>query len=191
MPHVQRTETHLLGKIVQQVAVLLPHRHTQLKVLQPSERSQQLGAQLVRPLVQELQLAPGHPGRATLRGVVQLGCERRGRCTGSGVSRSVSVEKLHLSDIARIRHSGRSLGKAVSRRIDRVPRREVTPVLGDVDVAVRALGLVGDEGEGAGRARVVGVCGGRLDGSGLNTRDGRTGVAYLRLVREEGGVGSG
>ena len=62
--------THLLSEVVQELAVLLPHGNTKLEVLQSSKRSQKLGTELVRPLVQEVKLAPRAPRRAVERGVV-------------------------------------------------------------------------------------------------------------------------
>ena len=46
----------LLGEVVEQRAVLLPEGYTQLKVLQSTERRQQLRAKLVRPCVQEIKV---------------------------------------------------------------------------------------------------------------------------------------
>ena len=103
----------------------------------------------------------------------------------------MSVQEVHLGDVARVGDTGRGIGEAVGGGLDRVPRGEVTPVLGDVDIAVRALGLVGNEGEGGGRAGVVGISGRGLDGGWLDTRSGDTGVADLGLAREERRVGSG
>ena len=46
----------LLGEVVEQRAVLLPEGYTELKVLQSTERRQQLRAKLVRPGVEEIKV---------------------------------------------------------------------------------------------------------------------------------------
>lgn len=175
---------YLLGEVVKEHSVLLSKPHTELKVLESTERSQQLRTELVRPLAQKVQLSRRGPVLPVGRRIVQLGRKGRRRGPRGGVPGSMSVEDVDLGNLAGVGDSWRRVGQTISGRLDRIPWGEVSPVLGNVHRPARGLGLVRDEGE---RGRGVGVVrerGGGLDRSGLDSGRCGSGVSHCCFAGE-------
>lgn len=182
----------MLSKVVQQCPILLSESHSKLKVLQPSKRSQELSAKLISPLVEEVEIALGSEVPILGGSIGKLSCKGGRTSARSGVSSTMSVEQVYLGDGATVRDERRSIVEAVKAGRDRVPRREVTPLLEHVKVfRVAVLGLIGDKREVVGRAVVVSIGGSGSSSSGLGTSHSRSSVADHRFGREEFGVDAG
>lgn len=73
--------------------------HTKLLQLLTTERRQQFSTELVGPIVQEVERTGSAEARLGRRGGMELRRERAGTRTGCGVSGTMAVKEVHLSEL--------------------------------------------------------------------------------------------
>lgn len=87
-----------------------------------NSRREQLGSELVGPVVQELERSAGLEPAVGEARVGDFACERARRSARRRVSRAVTEVNVRLRDLALVRQQRRRLGQSVDGRRDRVLR---------------------------------------------------------------------
>ena len=175
------------SEVVEELAIELAVGDTEVEVLAPAKGSEQLRTELVRPLGQERELA-GDAEAAVLGSVLELLGEGRRGGPGGRVAGTVAVQEVHLDDVAAIGNQRAGIGQAVVGRGHGVPRRQVSPVLGDVELRVKfaaAPRLWRDQRELTRGPVVIRIEWRGLDGRRLLAGRRRARVADLGLRREQ------
>ena len=84
----------------------------------------------------------------------------------------MAIEEMHLGNLATSWCKRARIRQTIVGRTQRVPGRQIAPILADVEcgrLSVAAVGLGLYQREMVGIAVVIGICGSSLDGIGLNS----------------------